>query len=292
MKYVTLVRHAEAVKAVKCADNYSRYLSPKGRSAAEKLAESLFREKDGAFDIIISSPALRAYETAVVLADRSGFARDRIAAEDSLFRGDESALADTISMLNDRYSSALIIGHSPAVDRAAWLLTGGLTVEFSKCAALRLSFDTDKWKSIRPGSGSFIFYKFINDGEISSFEKKVLRISGEKLSNAVFSGVSGIEPAFMESRESLLRECGNFSAILQEKTDTATVRTREIFDAAQKMIEDKINRKNKKERERIDRKLRRIDREMARTMDRLSERKNRILRIAEMPAAEAAGEQA
>jgi phosphohistidine phosphatase len=292
MKYVTLVRHGEAVKSAKCADNYSRYLTPKGRAAAEKLAESLFREKDNSFDIIISSPALRAYETAVILAERSALGREQVSAADSLYRGDESALADTITLLDDRYSSALIVGHSPAVDRAVWLLTGGMTVEFSRCAAILLAFNTDKWKSVRTGTGDFVFYKFINSGDITPLEKKVLRISGEKISKAVFASVNEIEPAFMESREALLSECGNFSAILQDKTDVATIRSREIFDAAEKMIEEKNHQKREREKKRIDRKTKKIDRKIARTMDRLSERKKRILRIAELQTPAVIREQA
>jgi len=124
MKELVLMRHGEALSALDsgAAGDAGRTLSPRGREQVERSAERL---KSLGFvpDIIISSPLLRAVETADIAA--------------LLFHGagraKEPALASPASMnevLNaihsaaGKASSALVAGHQPTMGELSALLLG------------------------------------------------------------------------------------------------------------------------------------------------------------------------
>jgi phosphohistidine phosphatase len=116
-----LVRHAEAAGG---EPDELRPLTPAGREQARSLGERL-RESGVRPDAIVTSPLLRARETAALLASELGV--DAVP-DDRLAPG---ATADQItSAVDGRGETVVVVGHQPDCSRIAGALTGGPDPDF------------------------------------------------------------------------------------------------------------------------------------------------------------------
>ncbi len=78
MKRITLVRHATAVPRNPKKDDFGRSLRKKGRREAKAMGE-WYKNVEEQPDVMISSPANRAIETARVFAKTLGYPAKKIA---------------------------------------------------------------------------------------------------------------------------------------------------------------------------------------------------------------------
>jgi len=117
-------------------------------------------------DIIISSKARRAQETAKVMAACLHADADKIVFDCRIFEASDTDLLEIIMELPDELSSVLIVGHNPTMSLLSFKLFSGSTLEFPPSAVLSLSFDTMIWQSIMAVPSMFNYYLY-PDGCIS-----------------------------------------------------------------------------------------------------------------------------
>jgi len=108
-----LVRHAEAAPG---EPDELRPLTPRGREAARALGEKLAAERP---DAVISSPLLRARETAEQIARAAGAEVD---ADDRLAPG--ATAADVKAAVAGRGETVVAVGHQPDCSTIVLELTG------------------------------------------------------------------------------------------------------------------------------------------------------------------------
>ncbi len=124
-----IVRHAEAASG---EPDELRPLTPDGRAAARALGERLAR--DGVHpDAILTSPLLRARETAQELARTTGLepeADERLAPGATPEAVREAAEA--------RGQTVVVVGHQPDCSRIVAALTGGVEPAFPPGAMLAI----------------------------------------------------------------------------------------------------------------------------------------------------------
>ena len=139
-----LVRHAHAGDANRwTGDDARRPLSAKGRMQADRLARHLAALQIDT-DVIVSSPRIRARETAEPIARVFGMEvliDERIAGGLTM-RGLEQLLAD----LGDP-ARVLVVGHDPDFSDLAAELSGAPSLPMRKGALARL----DSSRPLRPG---------------------------------------------------------------------------------------------------------------------------------------------
>jgi len=109
-----LVRHAKAAPG---DPDQLRPLTPEGREQARLLADRLADERP---DAIVTSPLLRARETADVLARACGLEAEP---DERLAPGATSA--DARGAASGRGERIVLVGHQPDLGRIAAALTGG-----------------------------------------------------------------------------------------------------------------------------------------------------------------------
>jgi phosphohistidine phosphatase SixA len=108
-----LVRHAEAALG---QPDESRPLTPAGREAARELAARLAAERP---DAVLSSPLLRARETAAPIAEAAGVTLET---DERLAPGaDADALRAVVA---GRGETAVVVGHQPDCSAIVLVLTG------------------------------------------------------------------------------------------------------------------------------------------------------------------------
>jgi len=126
---LVIVRHAEAAAG---EPDELRSLTPEGREAARALGAQL--AADGVRpDAVLSSPLLRARETAQELARPAGVEPepDERLAPGATAEGVKAAAAE-------RGETIVVVGHQPDCSQIAAALTGGPEPAFAPCAMLAI----------------------------------------------------------------------------------------------------------------------------------------------------------
>ena len=116
-----IVRHAEAAPG---NPDDLRPLTPRGREQARALGEQL-RQEGFAADAVVSSPLLRARETAAGLALGEAEVDERLAPGAT-----PAAMRDAA---RDRGETVVLVAHQPDCGTAVAALTGGPAPAFPPC---------------------------------------------------------------------------------------------------------------------------------------------------------------
>jgi phosphohistidine phosphatase len=152
MKQLTLLRHAKSVQDPAYAVDRERPLADRGRVDAEAMGK-FFAQAEVVPDLIASSPAVRARQTAEVLAGTAGYTVG-IRWEEAVYAAGADALLAVVRGLPDAVDHALLIGHNPGFEELAALLIGtecGVTLPTA--AAAHFEIDADRWSEVCAGAG-------------------------------------------------------------------------------------------------------------------------------------------
>jgi phosphohistidine phosphatase len=147
-----LVRHAEAIERSGTTPDASRYLTTKGRLAFRKIARRV-RRAGIAPDVILTSPLLRAVQTAEILAERLKHEGPVVVAKELSPGFDLPALRSLLAEAGNPREAAFV-GHEPDLGTLAAMLLdvpGGFPLR--KGAVL--AFEADG--SVRKGSAKFLW---------------------------------------------------------------------------------------------------------------------------------------
>jgi phosphohistidine phosphatase len=140
-----LMRHAQAVEPAKKGFEIDadRTLLPAGQARARAVAHGL-QQLNRSFNIIVTSPYVRARQTAEIVA-KVLEAEDRLIVSNHL--APTGRAADLIAELHRRYSyldQVLLVGHEPYLTQlASKLITGnmGLALTLKKAGLIKLRVD-------------------------------------------------------------------------------------------------------------------------------------------------------
>lgn len=114
MKHLLLARHGKPSWAHKEIPDLDRPLKASGLEETYRMAEWLHKQKVPV-DLIITSPATRAVQTALIFSRELRYPSYRIEINDELYNGDKSQLVKFLHSMDDRYDNIMLIGHDPAL---------------------------------------------------------------------------------------------------------------------------------------------------------------------------------
>jgi phosphohistidine phosphatase len=147
MKKLYLVRHAKASWDMPGLSDIDRPLLPKGIKRTNLVIEYL-KNNDTRPDIMISSPAVRAFETAKLIANGLDFPLSKIKTDRKIYDGYYDRMLDLIYGTHNEAGSLMLFGHNPTMTHLANLfLNPGIESMPTSCVVC-ISFDTDKWETI------------------------------------------------------------------------------------------------------------------------------------------------
>lgn len=151
-----VVRHAKAQDRALYMTDHDRQLVTEGIVAATKVGRYL----DGKAvrpDVIISSTAPRAKDTAKIVAEQLGFDPVRIQLDESLFGGGPKAYLAAINALPAGVQSVMVVGHNPDVSYFVEYLTHEDIGSMSKGAVVAISFEDLDWSHVSSRTGRLVF---------------------------------------------------------------------------------------------------------------------------------------
>ncbi len=147
MKTLYLVRHAKSDWTLPGQKDIDRPLLPKGVKRTEKIIQYLLK-KQVMPGLILSSPAVRALQTAKQIASGIGYPEKKIQIEKTIYASNEDMLLDLIFAADDRLDSIMMVGHNPEITNLANLFLASPVEWLPTTAVASLTFDTDKWNEI------------------------------------------------------------------------------------------------------------------------------------------------
>ena len=163
MKTIYLVRHETAGKGKQKSPDRKRALSKKGRKEAVKMAKKL--KKNGMLpDLLISSPAQRAIQTAQVFAQVIKYPKKKIILNKTLFEAEEAmsneALLQEVRSIDNQCQSVMVFGHNPALTEFAQYLRKDFTQTLRSCGIVCFDFRNISWSKITKGSGILKYFDY------------------------------------------------------------------------------------------------------------------------------------
>jgi phosphohistidine phosphatase len=150
MKTLYILRHAKSSWTDPTLADFDRPLNERGLRTAPFMGQ-LMKEHGVSPDVVISSPAVRAAETASAVIKAGDF--DRAARLDHrIYEASPHTLAQVVSEIDENCDSAMIVGHNPGMEGLIRYLTGRL--ESMPTAALAVvDLDIPRWSSVADGCG-------------------------------------------------------------------------------------------------------------------------------------------
>lgn len=144
MKTIYILRHAKSSWDFPHLTDEERPLIDKGRKRTRLINEYLIRNNI-TVDLIISSHAVRALDTAKIVARAIGFPTEDIWINKMVYHSNDESLMNQFYDLSDDINSVMVVGHNPTLtnfvnlfldEKIEWLPTSGL---------VSISFHTDQW---------------------------------------------------------------------------------------------------------------------------------------------------
>ena len=158
MKQLILVRHAKSDSSVSGINDIERPLSDRGYKDAQLVSNSLIKENI-VIDEIISSPAVRAYSTALIFAATQNIDPSKIVVAKELYEAKPEDYMNLIAGFDESLNSIAIFAHNPAISNMVSFLTGTMPNDLPTCSVSILQAEGLLW--INVGARKFKLQKQI-----------------------------------------------------------------------------------------------------------------------------------
>jgi phosphohistidine phosphatase len=165
MKRLLLIRHAKSSWHDPALSDHERPLAPRGRTAADRVADHLERE-GSKVDLVLCSSARRTRDTLERLSQAFGEAE--ILVEDGLYGASAADLLDRLHEVSESVGTTAVIGHNPGIqDLALELAMDGPDLErarakFPTAALAVLEFDAP-WAELATGGARLVSFTVPRD---------------------------------------------------------------------------------------------------------------------------------
>lgn len=147
MKTLYLMRHAKSSWKHAELNDLERPLLEKGLKRTRLIIE-YFQEHDVTIELIITSHAVRAEETARLIARAFNVDESNFRIEKGVYMSDADTLMDHFFDLPEKVNHVMLVGHNPAItnfvnnyldEKIDYLPTSGVVA---------VSFDTGRWEEL------------------------------------------------------------------------------------------------------------------------------------------------
>ncbi|MBE9468539.1 MAG: histidine phosphatase family protein [Bacteroidetes bacterium] len=158
MKQIILVRHAQAETDYKSTD-FERNLTDYGKQTATAIAKTIVK-KNIKPELIISSPANRAKQTAEIFSKEQNFPFEKISSNNLLYSGFTTIdLLNIISKINSNYNCIMIVSHNPDLSTIANNLLISNFVNFKPSTTIGIEFNVESWNNVKVREGKLFLYE-------------------------------------------------------------------------------------------------------------------------------------
>lgn len=159
MKTLYLIRHAKSDWDNPALSDFERPLNKRGEKNAPFMGGILAKEKVHP-DLILSSPAFRAKTTALRIAEKVGYERQKIDYRESLYLADIRAIEEVVKSLSASEDTVFIVGHNPGLTLFAEYISALRVENIPTCGIFCVTLKKEEWESIGKNSADFVSFHY------------------------------------------------------------------------------------------------------------------------------------
>jgi phosphohistidine phosphatase len=158
MKKIILVRHGKAEDESSEISDFERSLTLKGKVVAGIMARKLL-QKEKSPGVIVTSPAFRAVETALIFAREFGISTDKVIMNSNLyFKMGYRNLPELLSTIDEGTETVSLFGHNPSFTEIANTLCQEGCDFLPKTGIVCISFKIMTWSEIDRNEGKTEYF--------------------------------------------------------------------------------------------------------------------------------------
>ena len=158
MKRLVLIRHAKSSWANPLQSDFDRPLNDRGERDAPMMGDRL-KLADVIPDLIISSTAKRASQTAKRIAKAVGYDTDEIEWLEELYHCVPAVFEEVIYAVDDEVNTLYMVAHNPSISEFAAALDNTRSIDdMPTCAVAAFKIDTDRWADFSLAKKELVFY--------------------------------------------------------------------------------------------------------------------------------------
>lgn len=163
MKELTLIRHAKSDWGNEHLKDIDRHLNERGYSDAYQLSDWYFNNHEVP-EMIISSTATRALNTALIFARALNFDMKNFVLEKIIYESSVATLLSIIKKQSDSKKSLMLFGHNPTITDLFNELCKDVFIDnIPTCGIMKINFGANSWKEICDKNAKLNFHKFPKD---------------------------------------------------------------------------------------------------------------------------------
>lgn len=159
MKTLIVVRHGKSSWAYPDLEDFYRPLKPRGINDAFAMGDELL-DKDIFPDLILSSPAIRAMNTAIIIARKLDFPLQRIRANEGIYEASTYELLKLIGNVEDNIDTLMIFGHNPSFTSLINQLQEESLYNLPTCGVFAIELPINTWSDVTKAKGRKLFSVF------------------------------------------------------------------------------------------------------------------------------------
>ena len=160
MKTLFLLRHGTPIEKTAKITDKDRALLTIGRREIKTIGERL---KDASFrmDRIITSPALRALQSAKIILAALKLPSLEISTEEALYKAQNiENIVQIIQCLDNRFNTVLFVGHNPLFEEFSNFVGLSPKRRLPPAGLVGIKFAVDTWREIAITDGEIVYSAF------------------------------------------------------------------------------------------------------------------------------------
>jgi phosphohistidine phosphatase len=155
MKTLLILRHGKAEPRNIDERDFDRKLAISGRLQAEMTGNTI-AVREGTPDLIYSSSAPRAWETARIVAEKVSYSLENIRTDGELYMATSLWLRHLLGNIGDEIISCILVGHNPGLTDL--INHFGVRLDHLPTASVAaFQFDANSWKEIAAENAHFLW---------------------------------------------------------------------------------------------------------------------------------------
>ena len=159
MKRLLLIRHAKSSWKDNAPDDSQRPLNKRGKRDAPFMGKLLAKESISP-QLIVSSPAVRAFSTATIIAKELNYPHTKIVMNKLIYDGGLNSLFDVVKSLDNELNIVFLFGHNPGLTIFSNFISDKEIDNIPTCGIVGVDLDISNWEEIDQNSGHTFMYEY------------------------------------------------------------------------------------------------------------------------------------
>lgn len=157
MKTLYVVRHAKSSWDHPDLADFDRPLADRGENDAPRMGGRLKEYKQFP-DLVVTSSAVRALNTAKIISKAIGFPVESIITNRKIYHADSETLLEIVRKFPDEKECVMLVGHNPGLTYFVNKLIDQDIENIPTCGIIRAELKITRWGSFKWGCGKMISF--------------------------------------------------------------------------------------------------------------------------------------